>query len=85
MFGFLFASFGLLNFVSLLLTSVDKAMHSLGPSEGYVLVNGTLPNPMDILLVYAQDIFPLDYILYSLMIVFFVLCSMSGIKNIGIR
>lgn len=84
-FGILFGLFGFLIFISLLLTSVDKAMHSLGPRHGYILQNGTLPNPVDIILVYAQDVFPLDYILYSGIILFFVFCSMSGVKNIGIR
>ena len=84
-FGILFAVFGFLIFVSLLLTSVDKAMHSLGPLNGYVLLNGTLPNPADIALVYAQDIYPLDYLLYLGFVVFLLFCSVSGLKNLGIR
>ena len=48
-----------------MLTQVDKAMHSDGAKSGYVLRNGSLPNPTDMLLVYSQDAFPLDYILYS--------------------
>ena len=48
-----------------MLTQVDKAMHSDGAKSGYVLINGSLPNPTDMLLVYSQDAFPLDYILYS--------------------
>lgn len=84
-FGVFFALFAALIFVSLLLTSVDKAMNSLGPKHGYVLVNGTLPNPMDLLLVYSQDVFPLDYILYCGLVLFFVFCSMSGVKDLGIR
>lgn len=60
-------------------------MNSLGPMHGYVVVNGTLPNPVDLLLVYAQDIFPLDYILYTGMVLFFVFTSMSGIKDLGIK
>ena len=47
--------------------------------------NGTLPNPIDIVLVWAQAVFPLDYILYSSMILFLVLCSVSGVKDLGIR
>ena len=30
--------------------------------------NSTLPNPVDLLLVCAQQIFPMDYILYTLMV-----------------
>ena len=55
------------------------------PITGYILVNGSLPNPLDIVLVYSQDVFPLDYIIYCGLVVFFIFCSMSGIKNVGIR
>ena len=85
MFGAFFTLFGFMIFLSLLLTSIDKAINSMGPKSGYVLKNATLPNPVDTLLVYAQSVFPLDYIIYSGMILFFVFSSMSGIKNVGIR
>lgn len=49
-----FVLFSGLVFVSLLLEAIDKAMHSLGPTHGYIIQNGTLPNPMDTILVYAQ-------------------------------
>ena len=57
----------------------------LGPKSGYILQNGTLPNPVDLLLVEAQSVFPLDYIIYCVMILFFLFCSMTGIQTIGIR
>ena len=72
-FGALFTLFGFLIVLSLLLTSVDKALNSLGPKTGYVLVNSTLPNPVDTVLVYAQRVFPLDYVVYSGMVLFFML------------
>jgi len=84
-FGVLFTVFGFLIFLSLLLTNVDKAINSAGIYTGYTLQNSTLPNPVDLLLVCAQQIFPMDYILYTLMILFLLFCSMSGIRNIGIR
>lgn len=84
LFGVFFSIVGLLIFVSLLLTSIDKAAYSLGPKHGFVLVNGSLPNPVDMLLVYSQVVFPLDYIIYCGMILFFLLCSISGLRTIGI-
>ena len=84
-FGIIFSVFGFLLFLSLLLTNVDKALHSGGIYTGYALVNSTLPNPADMLLVFTQQVFPLDYIIYSLMVLFLLSCSMSGITNIGIR
>jgi LMBR1 domain-containing protein 1 len=83
--GVIFSIFGFLLFLSLLLTNLDKALHSGGPFTGYSLQNSSLPNPVDMLLVLAQQVFPLDYLLYTLMILFLLSCSMSGIGNLGIR
>lgn len=84
-FGILFLLFGLLIFVSLLLTSVDKALNSLGYKYGYALPKAKLPNPINIVLVYAQKVFPLDYCLFVGIVLFFLYCTMSGIRAIGIR
>ncbi|XP_060082388.1 probable lysosomal cobalamin transporter [Ylistrum balloti] len=83
-FGILFFLVTLLIFVSLLLTNIDKALHSLGYKFGYALPHRTLPNPVDMVLVFCQKVFPLDYIMFSLLVVYLVFCSMSGVRNIGI-
>ncbi|KAH9500668.1 putative lysosomal cobalamin transporter [Bulinus truncatus] len=83
-FGVVFFILALLLFISLLLTNIDKAIHSLGYLSGYALPERTLPNPVDIVLVYSQKVFPVDYILMVGIIAYFVLCTMSGICNIGI-
>ena len=49
MFGIFFALLGLLIFVSILLTNIDKAIHCKDAKSGYVLKNGTLPNPTGLL------------------------------------
>ncbi|RUS69725.1 hypothetical protein EGW08_022511 [Elysia chlorotica] len=74
----------LLVFLSLLLTNIDKTIHSVGYKSGYALPKRHLPNPVDIALVYCQKLFPLDYIVMVAIIAYFVLCSMSGIRNIGV-
>ncbi|XP_041357046.1 probable lysosomal cobalamin transporter [Gigantopelta aegis] len=84
LFGFLFLLIALLIFISLLLTNIDKAMHSLGYKLGYALPRRHLPNPIDIVLVLCQQVFPLDYILMVGVIAYFIFCSMSGIRNIGV-
>ena len=61
--GMMFFLLGLLIFLSLILNNIDKAIHS-SAQKGYILNNGTLPNPMDMVLVFLQNTFPLDYILY---------------------
>ncbi|XP_064624509.1 probable lysosomal cobalamin transporter [Lineus longissimus] len=84
LFGIVFILIAALIFVSLLLTNIDKAMHSLGPKLGYALPKRSLPNPIDITLVFAQQVFPLDYILMIGIIMYFFFCSMSGIQNMGV-
>lgn len=85
-FGVVFFLVTLLIFVSLLLTNIDKAIpgHSLGYKYGYALPHRTLPNPVDMVLVFCQEVFPLDYIMFSALVVYLVFCSISGVRNIGI-
>nr|XP_022319135.1 probable lysosomal cobalamin transporter [Crassostrea virginica] len=83
-FGILFFLVTLLIFVSLLLTNIDKAIHGLGYKSGYALSKRTLPNPVDIILVFCQKVFPLDYIMFAVLVLYLVFCSMSGVRNIGI-
>jgi len=70
--------------LSLVLTNIDKAIHS-SLRDGYSLHNSSLPNPLDLALIAAQTIFPLDYILYTALVVFLVSCSTAGLTSLGIR
>lgn len=83
--GVVFSIIGFIIFSSLFLTNLDKALHSGGPLTGYTLQNNTLPNPVDLLLVVAQQVFPLDYVCYAVLVLFLLSCSISGISNMGIR
>jgi len=83
--GLLLSLFSLLVCVSLLLTSLDRAFHS-DLRHGFSLQNSSsLPNPLDLMLVATQSLFPLDYILYTALIIFLVSCSTAGLTSIGIR
>ncbi|CAN7937223.1 unnamed protein product [Ixodes hexagonus] len=75
---------GLLVWLSLLLVSIDKGMHSLGYKMGYLLPKATLPNPLDLALVQTQKVFPLDYILYFVVVLYLVMCTVYGIQKMGI-
>ncbi|GIY50611.1 lysosomal cobalamin transport escort protein LMBD1 [Caerostris darwini] len=77
-------SFSLILFVSLLVTNIDKLMNSLGYHMGYILKQNMLPNIMDYIMVEAQKVFPLDYILFFLIILFLVICTVSGMRFLGI-
>ncbi|EDO47438.1 predicted protein [Nematostella vectensis] len=84
-FGAFFLLVALLIFVSLFITCLDKALHSNGYQYGYSLPTPQLPNPINIIMVYAQIVFPLDYCLFLLVVLYFVYSSMAGIRRVGIR
>jgi len=83
-FGCLVGALALLIWISLLMTNIDKAMHSLGMRMGYALPESYLPNPIDIILVAFQRAFPLDYVFILSMALFLVLSTISGLRNLGI-
>eukprot|EP00096_Caligus_rogercresseyi_P010211 TRINITY_DN3644_c0_g1_i1.p1 TRINITY_DN3644_c0_g1~~TRINITY_DN3644_c0_g1_i1.p1 ORF type:complete len:516 (+),score=95.30 TRINITY_DN3644_c0_g1_i1:42-1589(+) len=70
--------------LSLILSSIDRALHSDGPSSGYSLVNSTLPNPIEDLLLFTEKAFPLDFITYINIILLFIFGSTSGLRTVGI-
>jgi len=82
--GCLLALLSTLLCLSLLLTNVDKALHS-SLAAGFALSNSSLPNPLDMVLVAAQTLFPLDYILYTSLTLFLVCASTSGVQALGVR
>nr|XP_027197934.1 probable lysosomal cobalamin transporter isoform X2 [Dermatophagoides pteronyssinus] len=75
----------ILVWISLLITNIDKAFHSLGMHMGYALVNSTYPNPINFILSELQTVYPLDYILILSLSFSLVMYTISGFKHIGIR
>ncbi|XP_038057530.1 probable lysosomal cobalamin transporter [Patiria miniata] len=74
----------ILVFGSLFISSLDRILHSLGYKTGYILPTSTLPNPLGMLLVVMQQVFPLDYIVFVGLVLFFIYSSMAGVRRIGI-
>lgn len=83
-YDFSISSVSLIIAASLVIGNVDKALHSLGPKMGYALPQRTLPNPIDIILQYAQRVFPLDYVIILLLVLHLFLSSMAGIRELGV-
>ncbi|KAM6956721.1 lysosomal cobalamin transport escort protein LMBD1 isoform 1-T2 [Aplochiton taeniatus] len=82
--GILFILVALLFTVALFISNLDKALHSAGISSGFVVFGTNLTNPLNELLLALQPVFPLDYILITVITMYFVLTSMAGIRNMGI-
>ncbi|XP_034040245.1 LOW QUALITY PROTEIN: probable lysosomal cobalamin transporter [Thalassophryne amazonica] len=82
--GVFFILVALLLIISLFISNLDKALHSAGISSGFIIFGTNLTNPLNELLLALQPVFPLDYILITVITVYFVLTSMAGIRNMGI-
>ncbi|NXD69946.1 LMBD1 protein, partial [Eolophus roseicapillus] len=64
--------------------SLDKALHSAGFDSGFIILGTNLTNPLNMLLPVLQTVFPLDYILITTIVMYFIFTSMAGIRNMGI-
>uniref|UniRef100_A0A3B4B6D2 Lysosomal cobalamin transport escort protein LMBD1 n=1 Tax=Periophthalmus magnuspinnatus TaxID=409849 RepID=A0A3B4B6D2_9GOBI len=82
--GIFFILVALLFIVALFISNLDKALHSAGISSGFVVFGTNLTNPLNELLLVLQPVFPLDYILITVITMYFVFTSMAGIRNMGI-
>uniref|UniRef100_A0A8C9STT7 Lysosomal cobalamin transport escort protein LMBD1 n=1 Tax=Scleropages formosus TaxID=113540 RepID=A0A8C9STT7_SCLFO len=82
--GIFFILVALLFVVSLFISNLDKALHSTGINSGFIILGTNLTNPVNELLLALQPVFPLDYLLITVITMYFVFTSMAGIRNIGI-
>ncbi|NP_001008612.1 lysosomal cobalamin transport escort protein LMBD1 [Danio rerio] len=82
--GVFFILVALLFFVTLFISNLDKALHSAGISTGFIIFGTNLTNPLNELLLALQPVFPLDYVLITVITMYFVFTSMAGIRNMGI-
>lgn len=72
--------------VSILLTGIDKAKNSICKRHcGYILGYANILNPINWILVKSAKIFPIDYVIFLLLVIFFFASSIVGIGSIGIR
>ncbi|KAL4883615.1 hypothetical protein BJY04DRAFT_22066 [Aspergillus karnatakaensis] len=76
----------LLIWVSMLLTAIDKAKNSICKQHcGYILGYINIFNPINQIFVKAAKVFPVDYVLFTLLVLFFFYGSVVGIVTVGIR
>ncbi|KAI4265942.1 MAG: hypothetical protein L6R38_009069 [Xanthoria sp. 2 TBL-2021] len=84
--GFVLMIVAIVVWVSMLLTGIDKAKNSVCKTHcGYVLGHINIVNPMNWILVKSSKIFPIDYVIFLILILFFFFSSVIGMASIGIR
>jgi LMBR1 domain-containing protein 1 len=70
----------------MLLTSIDKAKNSICKHGcGYILAHVNIFNPLNWALVQSAKIFPIDYAIFTVLVLLFFCSSVVGIAVVGIR
>lgn len=73
-------------FSSMLITGIDKAKNSIcGSHCGYILGHINIFQPLNWILVKSSKDFPIDYVLFLLLVLFLFSASVVGIATAGIR
>ncbi|PMD61380.1 putative lysosomal cobalamin transporter [Hyaloscypha bicolor E] len=84
--GILLLSLSVIIWVSMLITGIDKAKNSICKEHcGYILGSINVFQPVNWVFVQASRVFPVDYVLMALLVLFFFSSSVAGIASIGIR
>lgn len=84
--GVILLLIAILIWISMLLTAIDKVKNSICKTHcGYILGRINIFNPINWILIQSAKIFPVDYILVALLVLFFFGSSIIGIASIGIR
>jgi LMBR1 domain-containing protein 1 len=70
----------------MLITGIDKAKNSICKQHcGYILGSINVFQPINWVFVQTSKVFPIDYVLMLLLVLFFFSSSVAGIASIGIR
>nr|CAG4718252.1 unnamed protein product [Naegleria fowleri] len=84
--GFILLVVVLFIMVSLIINLIYRTVKSkCGIACGFVTEENCNFNPLDLLLTYSSIIFPIDYIIIGLIIILFLLASMTALSTIGLR
>ncbi|KAL9015419.1 MAG: hypothetical protein Q9185_007178 [Variospora sp. 1 TL-2023] len=84
--GFVLMIVAILVWVSMLLTGIDKAKNSVCKTHcGYILGHVNILNPMNWILVKAAKVFPIDNVIFLILVLFFFFSSVVGMASLGIR
>ncbi|KAF2435739.1 putative lysosomal cobalamin transporter [Tothia fuscella] len=84
--GFLLIIITLIIWTSMLITGIDKAKNSVcGVKCGYVLGHINIFQPVNYIMVLSSKVFPIDYIIFLLVVMLFFCASVVGIAVVGIR
>ncbi|CAI5721410.1 unnamed protein product [Peronospora destructor] len=82
--GVILMILSLLIVISMLITSIDKMTHS-DFNRGFLVNAPAFLNPMDLVLVLASRVFPLDYMVFAVLFVYLLTVSLIVLKRHGLQ
>lgn len=84
--GFVLLLVALFLWTSLCVTAIDKLMNSPCKHRcGYILERVNIFNPVNWVLIQSSRVFPVDYVIFTLIVLFLFCSSVVGIAAFGIR
>lgn len=84
--GLLLMLVALVVWASMLITGIDKAKNSICKAGcGYILGHANIFQPLNWVFVTSAKLFPIDYVLFLLLILFLFAASVVGVATVGIR
>ena len=84
--GLLLLLIALTTWVSMTLTAIDKAKNSICMHRcGYILGHINVFNPVNWIFVQSAKVFPVDYAIFTILVLLFFCSSVVGIAAVGIR
>ncbi|OQE32174.1 hypothetical protein PENSTE_c001G01652 [Penicillium steckii] len=84
--GILLLLIALVVWVSMLLTAIDKAKNSICKHRcGYILGHVNIFNPVNWALVQSAKVFPVDYAIFTALVLLLFCSSVVGVTVVGIR
>ncbi|KAF7863972.1 hypothetical protein EAF04_006937 [Stromatinia cepivora] len=84
--GILLLVLSVIIWVSMLITGIDKAKNSFCKQHcGYILGSINIFQPINWIFVKSSIVFPIDYVLMALLVLFLFSSSVTGIAAIGLR
>ncbi|KAF2146969.1 uncharacterized protein K452DRAFT_323994 [Aplosporella prunicola CBS 121167] len=84
--GILLMVLALFIWTSMLITGIDKAKNSICKAGcGYILGHINIFQPINWIFVVSAKVFPVDYVLFLLLVFFLFSASVVGVATVGIR
>jgi len=86
-FGIIGLLVSILLVLSLGLTALDRTLNHIdcGINCGFILKHPEIFNPLDKALIVLSTVFPVDYVMILLIVLYIYFCTLSAVTEIGVR